>query len=98
MCGMHRSLASSCGKASLSLTFTVCARYIMRMRMDSCLTGAGAPRAPPLQQWKLEVNAVHAITFGGIGQAGGYWKCPNLRWPREACDTAWFDTAFVIGR
>ncbi len=80
---------------------TFLSRYIMRVRMDSCVTPKRASqtsRSPPLKQWKLEVDAAHAITFGGVGQVDGYFKCPNIRWPREACDTAWYDIAFVIGR
>ncbi len=73
----------------------------MRVRMDSCLQGRGTLKpnmCPPLQQWKLEVDAAHAVTFGGINQFDGRLKCPNVRWPREACDTAWYDMSFVIGR
>ena len=69
--------------------------YVMRVRMDSCLMGA----ASPLLQWRLQVDAGHFSTFGGINLfRNSIPSCPRRRWPGEACDSAVYDITFVLGR
>ena len=55
--------------------------------------------APPLLTWRLQLDAAHVTTFGGLSLSrNAIQSCPRRRWRSEACDTAVYDLTFILGR